>query len=48
MLKAVEQWGQTGLDFSQTPDLARVDREVEKLKQETLRSPDNVRIVDLL
>lgn len=48
VLKAVEQWGQTGLDFSQTPDLARVDREVEKLKQETLRSPDNVRIVDLL
>ena len=48
VLQAVEEGGQTGLDFSQTPDLARVDREVEKLKQETLRSPDNVRIVDLL
>ena len=48
ILEAVEQSGQTTLDLGQTPELARMNREVETLKQEVLHSPSNVRLTDLL
>ncbi len=48
VLDAVERCGQTGLDFAPTPELSRIDRELELLKQAALRSQDNVRLVDLL
>ena len=48
ILEAVERTGQTTLDLEQTPELARMNREVETLKEEVLRSPNNVRLTDLL
>ena len=48
ILEAVERTGQTTLDLGQTPELARMNREVEQLKQEVLHSPSNVRLTDLL
>ena len=48
VLEAVERWGQTGLHFAPTPELSRIDRELEQLKQTARLSQDNVRLVDLL
>ena len=48
VLEAVERSGQTTFDFGQTPELARVDRELEMLKDSARRSQENVRLVDLL
>ena len=48
ILEAVERTGQTTLDLEQTPELARMNREVETLKEEVLYSPNNVRLTDLL
>ena len=48
ILEAVERTGQTTLDLGQTPELARMNREVESLKKEVLHSPNNVRLTDLL
>ena len=48
ILEAVERTGQTTLDLEQTPELARMNREVETLKEEILHSPNNVRLTDLL
>ena len=48
ILEAVERTGQTTLDLGQTPELARMNREVETLKEEVLHSPNNVRLTDLL
>ena len=48
ILEAIERTGQTTLDLGQTPELARMNREVEQLKQEVLHSPSNVRLTDLL
>lgn len=48
VLEAVEQWGMTELNFSQTAELARIDRELETLKHTALHSQENVRLVDLL
>ena len=48
ILEAVERTGQTTLDLEQTPELARMNREVETLKEEVRRSPANTRLTDLL
>lgn len=48
ILEAVEQTGQTTLDLSQTPELSCMNREVEQLREEVRRSPNNARLVDLL
>lgn len=48
VLEAVEQWGQNPLNFAPTPELARIDRELETLKQTARESQDNVKLVDLL
>ena len=48
ILEAVEKSGQTTLDLGQTPELARMNREVEQLKEEVRRSPNNARLTDLL
>ena len=48
VLEAVEQCGQMHFDFAATPDLARVEGELERLKEVTRRSPENLRLVDLL
>ena len=48
VLEAVERSGQTIFDLGQTPELARIDRELETLKESARRSQDNVRLTDLL
>ena len=48
ILESVEQAGQTTLDLEQNADLARVNRELETLKQTVRQSPENVRLTDLL
>lgn len=48
VLEAVERSGQTTFDLGQTPELARIDRELEMLKELARKSQDNVRLVDLL
>ena len=48
ILEAVEKSGPTTLDLEQTPELARMNREVEQLKEEVRRSPANVRLTELL
>ena len=48
LLEAVERSGQTTFDLGQTPELARIDRELETLKESARRSQDNVRLTDLL
>lgn len=48
ILEAVERTGQTSLDLSQTPELSCMNREVEQLREEVRRSPNNARLVDLL
>ena len=48
ILEAVERTGQTTLDLSQTPELSCMNREVEQLREEVRRSPNNARLVDLL
>ncbi|OUN60682.1 YhjD/YihY/BrkB family envelope integrity protein [Alistipes sp. An66] len=48
ILEAVERTGQATLDLGQTPELARVNRELEILKQTVRQSPENVRLTDLL
>lgn len=48
ILEAVERTGQATLDLEQSADLARVNRELETLKQTVRQSPENVRLTDLL
>ena len=48
ILEAVERTGQATLDLGQSADLARVNRELEILKQTVRQSPENVRLTDLL
>lgn len=48
ILEAVEQTGQTTIDLQATPDLARIDQELERLKETVRQSPDNVPLADLL
>ena len=48
ILEAVEQTGPTVLDMEQNPELARMNLEVETLKQEARLSPGNTRLTDLL
>ena len=48
ILEAVEKAGQTTIDLASNPDLARIDRELERLKTTVRESPDNVQLVDLL
>ena len=48
VLEAVERSGQTTFELGQTPELARVDRELEMLKDSARQSQENVRLVDLL
>ena len=48
VLEAVERSGQTTFDLGQTPELARIDRELETLKESARRPQDNVRLTDLL
>ena len=48
ILEAVEQTGQTTIDLQATPDLARIDQELEQLKEAVRQSPDNVPLADLL
>lgn len=48
VLEAVERSGQEHFDPAPSPELLRIDRELERLKQSARASQDNVRIVDLL
>ena len=48
VLEAVERSGQTTFDLAESPELTRIDRELETLKDEARKSQDNVRLVDLL
>lgn len=48
VLEAVEAWGQTCFELAPTPELSRIDRELEILKTTARQSQDNVRLVDLL
>jgi len=48
VLEAVEQAGQGCFDPTPTPEFSRIDRELERLKQNARKSQQNVRIVDLL
>lgn len=48
VLEAVERSGQGNFEPTPTPELLRIDRELEHLKQSARTSQDNVRIVDLL
>jgi len=48
VLEAVEQSGQGGFEPAPTPEFARVDRELERLKRNARKSQENVRIADLL
>lgn len=48
VLDAVECSGPTRFDFAATPDLARVSREVERLKAGVHGAPENVKLTDLL
>lgn len=48
VLEAVERAGQTTVDLVQSPELTRIDRELERLKATARISQDNVRLVDLL
>ncbi|WP_300256586.1 YhjD/YihY/BrkB family envelope integrity protein [uncultured Alistipes sp.] len=48
ILEAVERTGQATLDLEQSADLARVNRELETLKQTVRQSPENVRLTNLL
>lgn len=48
VLEAVERSGQGHFDPTPSPELQRIDRELERLKQSARTSQDNVRIIDLL
>ncbi|MEG0807467.1 MAG: YihY/virulence factor BrkB family protein [Alistipes sp.] len=48
VLESVEHTGQTVFDFAPRPELSRIDRELELLKEQARHSRDNVRLVDLL
>ena len=48
ILEAVERTGQATLDLGQTPELARMNQEVESLKEEVRHSSNNARLSDLL
>lgn len=48
ILEAVEHCGQMHFDFAATPDLARVDGELERLKEGARESQENVRLLDLI
>ena len=48
ILEAVERSGPTKLNLEQTPELERLNHEVETLKEEVRHSPNNVRLTELL
>lgn len=48
VLEAVESSGETVFAMDSAPRLACIDRELERLKENARRSPENVRITDLL
>lgn len=48
ILEAVEHCGQMHFDFTATPDLARVDCELERLKEGARESRENMLLLDLL
>ena len=48
VLEAVERSGHTSFDLAQSPELTRIDQELETLKQAARQSQDNVRLIDLL
>lgn len=48
ILEAVERSGPTLFDFAPKAELARIDQELEALKEEARKSHDNVKLVDLL
>ncbi len=48
ILEAVERAGQTEFSFSATPDLARIEHDLESLKSAARASRDNIRLLDLL
>ena len=48
ILEAVEHCGQMRFDFTATPDLARVDCELERLKEGARESRENISLTDLL
>ena len=48
VLEAVEGNGQKHFNLEATPDLAEVDRELDRLKGVARRSPENLKLLDLL
>lgn len=48
VLEAVEKTGQNAFEYAPTPELARIDRELELLKEQARASQDNVKLTDLL
>lgn len=48
ILEAVEQTGQNAIDLASTPDLARIDRELERLKERVRTSEANLPLACLL
>lgn len=48
VLEAVESSGETVFAMDSAPRLACIDRELERLKENARRSPENTRITDLL
>ncbi len=48
ILEAVEHCGRMRFDFTATPDLARVDCELERLKEGARESRENISLTDLL
>lgn len=48
VLESVERWGQTCFDFAPTHELARIDHELESIKEQARRAQENVRLIDLL
>lgn len=48
VLEAVERAGQTAFEYAPTPELARIDRELELLKEQARASQDNLKLTDLL
>lgn len=47
VVETVEQAGQTAFDFTEVPELAQVDRELERIKDAARNSRDNVLLIDI-
>ena len=48
IIEAVERAGQTTFDLHATPELARIDRSMESLKQTAREARENVLLTELL